>query len=243
MSVYTRSSGECKRMLSELLPIVGWFDAHYGAVVVSITIVLAITSILLWIATLSLGRFAGRHADGLSRLIAATEASTNATAISSEAARHFFETMQVNGERQLRAYVSVSEAHITTATGTTPPIISLELRNFGQTPAYDLIWLAGCTVSPASDAAAFVLDRTAVPPKSTLFPAATASKATIPPGWKPEYGEMIRAGKAAIYAFGEISYTDAFGKKRLVTYRFKRGGSLGVQPERLLPTEEGNEEK
>ena len=228
-------------MLGGLMPAVAWFDAHQGAVVAAFTIVLTIAVVLLWAATLGLQRMARKQSEDLRRVIATADASVTAAAMTAQAARQTFQTLEDIGERQLRAYVSVSEAYISSATGKTPPTISLEVRNFGQTPAYDLIWLASYTVSPEPDAAPFALHREVPPSKSTLFPATTTSKTIILPGWKPDYGEMISAGKAAVYAFGEISYTDAFGKKRRVAYRLKHGGSQGVRPEKLYPTEEGNE--
>lgn len=53
----------------------------------------------------------------------------------------------------------------------------------------------------------------------------------------------LRAGTAAIYVYGEISYRDAFGKERLTKYRLMHhmtGGAIGVSTN-LSFTHEGNE--
>jgi hypothetical protein len=52
----------------------------------------------------------------------------------------------------------------------------------------------------------------------------------------------LAEGKAIIYVYGEIRYVDAFGRQRWTKYRYMMGGPVGVRPGgRLAPCDEGNE--
>jgi hypothetical protein len=51
----------------------------------------------------------------------------------------------------------------------------------------------------------------------------------------------VAEGRAIIYVYGEIRYVDAFGRPQWTKYRFMMGGPVGIRRGgRLVPCEEGN---
>jgi hypothetical protein len=155
------------------------------------------------------------------------------------AARDSVEAVKV----QLRAYISFDQGSISDATGATPPIISLEIKNTGLTPAYDLIWLSTFAAVPFPKYPPIVIDRKSAASKSTLAPGATTSRSQTIQGWNQDWGAGIAKGTAAIFIIGEISFTDAFNCTNLIHYRFMHGGNIGVRPNKLTLTPDGNEEE
>jgi hypothetical protein len=53
----------------------------------------------------------------------------------------------------------------------------------------------------------------------------------------------IRAGTAAIYVYGEMDYTDAFGESRYTKYRFFSNDTYGLAEGKTGDTGQGNEAK
>jgi hypothetical protein len=152
---------------------------------------------------------------------------------------------RISNERQLRAYVSIDRAQISDINLVWPPVAEIKLRNFGQTPAYDLVHLSGI---------AFDVD----PPPTGAFgewPPMAGTKYIVGPGsesnkiMKIPEGEIateaerqeIIAGTKALYVFGIVTYRDAFGKTRTTHYRLIQGGRVGIRGIHLMGCEEGNE--
>lgn len=120
---------------------------------------------------------------------------------------------------QLRAYV-----HVASVTGALPNgeggvfAVSVEVRNFGQTPARNVrTWLA---VWPAGypDAGDFANAPRDLGVPATLAPGGHVS---LIHGIGPilSWLATFRAGTHAVYAYGRITYTDAFGNERFTNYR------------------------
>jgi hypothetical protein len=155
-----------------------------------------------------------------------------------KALRHAEET----AERQLRAYVHISRAAIKFE----PPEIPewhLEIKNFGQTPAYNVrqwthIWITERPLkevlpTPGSD---FQMSSSVLPPgnheimiwkKDPPIPAASLS--------------LIGTAVGTVYIYGEIKYTDAFKKQRFTRYRLFYGDGIKAGTCMLMPDSEGNE--
>jgi hypothetical protein len=167
-----------------------------------------------------------------------------------------------NSKRQLRAYVVqemgaiVNVADPIPAVGLVPtearlshpewgPIIRLQIKNTGQTPALEVTnWAAICfreypLVSelpgrnPQLRPMPSILGA-GIPSTKTLFfgPPLTAQQITD-----------LRAGTGAIYFHGEIQYRDIFNKTHFTRYRGMHhvmGGAIGVSTD-LTFTEGGNE--
>jgi len=76
-----------------------------------------------------------------------------------------------------------------------------------------------------------------LPPGGTLFYQWTFE------GWKKDFGEAVLSGKSAVYAVGEVKYTDAFGRARFTKYRLVHGkiGDFPRTEGKFSPTMEGNE--
>src|SRR5271155_2169793 len=56
-------------------------------------------------------------------------------------------TMQDTAERQLRAYVLIPSAHVKNiAEGNGPPVAHVQIKNFGQTPAYKVVNIGGFAI-------------------------------------------------------------------------------------------------
>ncbi len=150
--------------------------------------------------------------------------------------RHGRET----AERQLRAYVSVSEVRVEHLEGMAE--FSVELKNCGQTPAYKL------TVDTNVKLAAHPLNEplalTARPRGVTIVGPGQASHGFVPAGRALNAEELaaLRAGTKALYVFGEINYEDAFGIARWTRFRFMIGGDVDIRPEGFMGAcLEGNE--
>jgi hypothetical protein len=146
---------------------------------------------------------------------------------------------------QLRAYASVTAASIHGFQQDGPICLKIRIENRGQTPAYGLTHDGGFTLREA-DVSRFKGDLW--PPERNML----LSKATLPPGvirhasmdvpipLSPDAKAAIRDGTLALFAYGEIRYSDAFGNPRKSTYRLMYGGSAPVTNDQLTICEEGN---
>jgi hypothetical protein len=148
--------------------------------------------------------------------------------------------------RRLRAYVFVSGAEIVDLDKGSVPVVKLEIKNAGQTPAYRLshVWRCGTYSHPLDEK--LPLPHKAEPMSwAHLGPGAAASvsrSADIPcvnslngvAGALPNH-------PVAFYVYGEIVYRDAFHQRRFTRYLLFQPGPprLGRGP--LLAHERGNE--
>jgi hypothetical protein len=150
----------------------------------------------------------------------AVEAAEKAAKAAEAAVDHSRET----AERQLRAYVWLKAVQLNDFLLGHIPVVILEVRNSGQTPAYDLEIGAGCFAMPYP-----------LPP-NTLFPpmnpGINPTKMVLHPGSEPPFNAPARfsytpgntltekqakalaTDKVRIYVFALVQYLDAFGKKR-----------------------------
>jgi hypothetical protein len=58
---------------------------------------------------------------------------------------------------------------------------------------------------------------------------------------KSELVARLSNGTLIAFVYGEIRYTDIFGKARWTQYRFMMGGPVGFRDGQLVGCEEGNE--
>ena len=158
---------------------------------------------------------------------------------------------QVNGEKQLRAYICVSKGLLKLDRPESPEA-QVYFKNGGLTPAYDVrqwihIWIEEWPLKvalpmPGED---FQMAASIVPPggESILILAKE-------PPVSPQSVHLIGSKVGTVYVYGEIRYTDAFGKKRRTKYRLHFGGqhggrkgkdALGFPIGYLQPDMEGNE--
>lgn len=133
-------------------------------------------------------------------------------------------------ERQLRAYVLNSTATIIDGTNLDPkpfldrtgqPGMMIEIKNFGQTPAFQLIHWSEMEVSPTAREAAIK------PPASlgkihpnVIGPGHTNSKSRwLERSLSVQEIAGIQNGTYGIYIYGRIEYVDAFGEPRWSNYK------------------------
>ena len=140
-----------------------------------------------------------------------------------------------------RAYVSVSDATVSSLSGEVPPTVSVVIKNTGVTPAYDLTWRATFAAREFPTNDDIILDRTKDAPAIALPPGEVLSYQWSFAQWKKGWNKKIAEGHAAIFAVGEISYKDAFGAHHLTTYRLIHGGDSLVSPGKFGPDKKGNE--
>lgn len=146
-----------------------------------------------------------------------------------------------SGERQLRAYLLVSEAEVTLQGGAFEAAV--DFKNFGQTPAYDVkgrIRLVGWEAD-------------GLPPFETHTPPYQASALVGPGGTfglknrvtitnnDPTVIAAYRNGQGIFYVFGQVEYRDTFNRRWVTKFRMrseKATGNLWI----LGATDAGNEE-
>ncbi len=147
--------------------------------------------------------------------------------------------------RQLRAYVLVNESAIRVDDSNNVHV-RIQFKNSGMTPAFNLIgW--GCSIVGrfAYSASGFGVEAELpnggrdlkFAPASVIGPGDIKVKGSfpfcdsMPPLNRPLSGEerdRLRNGTAAIYVYGEETYTDAFGNPRFVHYRFFTNDLFGM---------------
>jgi hypothetical protein len=190
--------------------------------------VLAVATIKLWRSTNSLWKAAERQLSHLERTT----------------------------EVQLRAYIFVSSAKVDIHKDSNAAIeYIVVLRNFGSTPASNVINVSGfavCSYPVTSMPDMTITDQSfaaAGRPRLPL-PSGVSSVSSVPLIMDPRYstGEFkselvarLSNGTLIAFVYGEIRYTDVFGKARWTQYRFMIGGPVGFRDGQLVGCEEGNE--
>jgi hypothetical protein len=127
-----------------------------------------------------------------------------------------------NAERQLRAYVSTVQGRVTRFTLDEPVQILVTIKNSGQTPAYEFqhFMAVAMTDNPPKER---------MPPIKWDKPHVSAmgpGQIVTVGGGFPDYvlserdKADIEAGRAAIWAYGEIRYKDAFGVSRSTHFKY-----------------------
>ena len=167
-----------------------------------------------------------------------------ATATAAWYTRKASETTAENGRRQLRAYVFPDQANLVWQGSAKPMVAEIGIKNSGQTPAYRLSTATAVIVSdfPLQGD----LPVPPMPDNHTVVPPNGGYALSVPMS-QPITGDQLKAiqkGSQAIYAFGEISYIDAFDECRTTRYRFYYTGSGGDIGSRVGLTylDEGNTE-
>ena len=175
------------------------------------------------------------------RSIQETQRATHIASRAADAATAQAKISEDTEKRQLRAYVFVDKASVTLDGLTLRGVV--DLKNAGQTPAYDLVVKSLLQTDEAGKP--FIpkpfdkveLDRTILGPGGSVYP---RSELTIPPDNTVAI-PALKKGQAVIYMVGQARYRDAFDRDwildfRLRSYSFESGSWI------LHSTEEGNKE-
>jgi hypothetical protein len=152
--------------------------------------------------------------------------------------------MRASAQRQLRAYVHVSSP-VRVGPHEAAPGFSLEVKNFGQTPARkgtfwymtakgDYHEISGFDKPPGVGIGRFEL--------APLGVMTIAGANSIEPKMRLTDEEMIRfqGGTFAFFVFGEFTYIDVFDKRRTTKFRLRYGRD-SIANSRLSNCEEGND--
>jgi len=193
-----------------------WIDRRHDLVTAAATIVIALFTFTLWRAT-------DRLWDAGERQLA-----------------HLNET----AERQLRAYVNIIK--IIGRNLDDRHAFTIEIRNYGQTPAYDVRTegaIVLTTQTPLEHELALPADPPFIGGAGTLAPGAENHiRIEIKPPLSNEELDQVRLGTKAIYIFGRIRYIDAFNHHRQTSFRYLIGGGELISPTgNCAIAREGNE--
>jgi hypothetical protein len=138
------------------------------------------------------------------------------------ATRKLIENGEASAQRQLRAYVGVSEVAFEEQIEGHTPRVSITLKNFGATPAYKLTVAADAQI-------AFAVDQ---------VPVATSTCKTLghlPPGLELRIprpavlsivmapGDEVDTAYSRIFVYGCVEYVDTFGEPHFTRFRLEEG--------------------
>jgi hypothetical protein len=119
------------------------------------------------------------------------------------------------------------------------------IKNYGQTPAYDVVhWGAFQVLETRLEHTAVVPALDPAGPKTHIAPSAHGTKGY----WynrplSPQEMEDVKNGVRAVYVCGRIEYRDAFKRKRFTDYRMTYTASAypPVAPTAFNYCEDGND--
>jgi hypothetical protein len=154
------------------------------------------------------------------------------TAIIAAAAVVQWRETRKTAERQLRAYVINSSAALFDGSSMMPapfidrtdqPGVILEINNFGQTPAYEVVHWAELQVAPIGQEWAMKPPPSlGNPTHSVVGPGHTLTNSRwLNRALSVQEKEGIINGTYAIYAYGRIEYVDAFKRRRWSNYKLR----------------------
>lgn len=129
--------------------------------------------------------------------------------------------MDETAERQLRAYVGVQSIIRKHGSGTGPAwVLHVTLKNYGQTPAYDLVIRCGRVIREVADDHVFS-SAADLPPNAPVYLApgeisvtVVDVKTLIGPEWT-----YFKNGKTAIYVCGRVDFRGAFDEDRWLEFQ------------------------
>jgi len=194
-------------------------EKNSGTLLAILTGLLVIFTARLWVSTSRLWSAAVEHAGHAERAIKVTEDTA---------------------ERQLRAYVWVKATELHDLQPGAFPWVKVEIRNAGQTPAYDMLVSAGCL------AMSYPL------PQNTPFPTirhARATRMVLHPGTDPPFEAiagtrpamnlpnglllqqvqaLIQGRQMRLFVFVLVTYRDAFNKQRETRFCVSVDATAGI---------------
>lgn len=163
----------------------------------------------------------------------------DAAKAAADAATESNKVAERNAERQLRAYVHVASASFSETKTPGIYVLTLQIKNYGQTPAYSVtsyadFWYLKPPFQESKEAGLSVSMR----PRGsgTIGPGgeiAVNMKTTI----AKDKLEELRKVTLQLMAYGAISYYDMFSHHYFVPIRYRWGGNLGV--EEVIPSVTG----
>jgi hypothetical protein len=152
-------------------------------------------------------------------------------------------TLTRTARQQLRAYLFVSRAEIVDLE-MGMPIVQVDIKNTGQTPAYNVthVWRCGSFAYPLTEKLPLPLLGEPIAwahlgPGAIVQTHRTAEKKL----GNGTSGTELSNRPLAFYVYGEIVYRDAFHKRRFTRYVFFHDGLPRMGPGHLIAHARGNE--
>jgi hypothetical protein len=141
----------------------------------------------------------------------------------------------------MRAYVLISGAKVESVAVRSHRTVHIAIRNFGRTPASNVKFWAVAGVLPFPlDISLLLAPEGLQMASSVLPPAGMPSIMEVPISPTPDDHERrLNLVSAAIYAWGQVTYVDAFGEDRTTDFRFMCFGD-GLREGKMAPCETGN---
>jgi hypothetical protein len=149
-------------------------------------------------------------------------------------------------ERQLRAYVGIESCKVTTDNWGQTFYVEVQLKNAGQTPAYNVSHriIAGLQVRLEPPDFAMPFRSPGIIPVAPGMTFAAAAPVAI---GGPSGVATIGSGRI-IFAWGRVDYLDAFGKSHYLEFRFASGEAIQEHDGtvtrtvgwKMYPQDEGN---
>lgn len=138
----------------------------------------------------------------------------------SKSAKRAIESSERTAIKQLRAYVTVTDAIIENTDNEFLPVVQLSIKNAGQTPAYKVHirfkYAAQQNGTPSLKLGPLRMNR-----QPDLGPGAELYRNTIIPSFKwAAMNQRISANTHTFVLFGECTYEDAFEKSHTTEFRF-----------------------
>ena len=229
-----------------------FLDDHNGAINAIATGVIAVLTIALVIFNRSLVRLvlrqtedarqvserqAGETKDQLAIAKQAAIAATDAAKASDKQARIADET----AEKQLRAYITISETHICNIAEVFPPKAFFQVKNSGQTPAYNVRLFCQVMIRPFPYDGPFPVDYKQQGTSAVIGPGLSLTNNIPFPNFPMDAIPLLIEGKAILYIYGEMYYRDIFKKEHVTKFRLYHGGDRPVCEGGINAAPEGNE--
>jgi hypothetical protein len=142
-----------------------------------------------------------------------------------------------------RPIVSVIDAGIITKRGDTAPTVFVIAKNTGQATADGLTWRAAFAMRSYPDTGNLALDQRNVAPNFDLPPGGTLSYEWKFTEWGEGNWDLVKSGRGAIFAYGEIRYRNAdstSGRLLCTNYRLYHGGDSMAPEGKFAIAKEGN---
>lgn len=176
-------------------------------------------------------------------LVVFTLALVAATAMLWWATRALVKGAERTAQQQLRAYISLESQRLDELKIGFPLHYSFVFRNVGQTPAFDVSVYSTATFERTKDKADFPVFGDPQPSGTTgpqqIIPIDVTSMEPL----NMDQAVGVAGGTVWLHIWGEIAYTDAFGKKRKTGFRFVHGhhDQLPFKPGLLIKQRGGND--
>lgn len=142
--------------------------------------------------------------------------------------------------RQLRAYVGIEHVTLRKVAAGQKPEITVRLKNFGQTPAYNVVHWMDMAVADIGTTK-LVVDRKEGDDRTIIDPSHGFSvRSTRENNLTVEEAIAIFDDEKRLYFTGRIRYKDAFGRRRKTYFRLETHGKALIDEGLMATSKTGN---